>query len=590
MNFKIAAMLIVSVFMSANTSYGGDLLDRMLGRAGCSSCAAPAAESCGCGGGGLLEKLMSGCGNKCNAADILNVDSDAGCGCQAAAPSCGCDAAPAAAASPCGCDGATVLETSPCGCDAAPVAEASPCGCDAAPAVAASPCGCDAAPAGESDGLFARLRAMGSGCGCNAAPAAPPCGCDAAPAAAASPCGCDAAPAGGSDGLFARIGAMRGGGCGCDAAPAAPAVAASPCGCDAAPAAAASPCGCDAAPANGEAIGLIPLLMEKRNGGCGCNSAPAAAASPCGCDAAPAVAAASPCGCDAAPAVESISAFEASPAMASPFACDAAPAEGGCGSGGGFLSRLRGMGKGLSCNSAPAAAEASACGCDAAPVAQASPCGCDAAPAVSTCGCNAGPAAVSTCGCEAPSGACKSGGGLGGGSYRPGATRPKLTLLDRLKGNRVARDRDGRVIGVCNDGCNPPCPQEPSPCGCGAHAEAPYVIEAAPCSSCSTCGGGEVIYSDAMPVNGCANGLCGSTPIYGEAVALPAAAAAVSDDSEGSGSRVDPVVPAATEGTLQDVEEIERRDVTQPSVSDEENDPIVDPGAFITRPTNTFGS
>ena len=30
MNLKIAAMLIVSVFMSANTSYAGDLLDRML--------------------------------------------------------------------------------------------------------------------------------------------------------------------------------------------------------------------------------------------------------------------------------------------------------------------------------------------------------------------------------------------------------------------------------------------------------------------------------------------------------------------------------------------------------------------------------
>ena len=80
---------------------------------------------------------------------------------------------------------------------------------------------------------------------------------------------------------------------------------------------------------------------------------------------------------------------------------------------------------------------------------------------------------------------------------------------------------------------------------------------------------------------------------------LPGAAAATaisvdsddSDASEGSGSRVDPVVPDSTEGALQGVqEEVERRDVTQPSVSDEENDPIVDPGAFVPRATNTFGS
>ena len=95
-----------------------------------------------------------------------------------------------------------------------------------------------------------------------------------------------------------------------------------------------------------------------------------------------------------------------------------------------------------------------------------------------------------------------------------------------------------------------------------------------------------MIYSDAVPTEGCANGVCGSTPVYGEAVALPAAAAA----SEGSGSRVDPVVPATTEGTLQDVESIESGNATQPSISDEENDPIVDPGAFISRPTTTMGS
>ncbi len=278
--------------------------------------------------------------------------------------------------------------------------------------------------------------------------------------------------------------------------------------------------------------------------GCGCKSAPAAAPS-CGCEAA-----APSCGCEAAPAVE-----------ASPCDCEAAVVEASpCG-----------------CDAAPAV-EASPCGCDAAPAVAATPCGAPAAVIPSGCGCNAAPA-VSTCGCNEPS------GGGGPGSYAPGGNRPKLTLLDRLRGNRVARNRDGKVIGVCNDGCNPPCPQKPVDCGCGGGE---YIIEAAPCSSCNTCGGGEVIYSDAMPTSGCASGACGgATPVYGDGVALPAAV------SEGSGSRVEPVAPAMTEGTLQGVEEVEeteRRDITQPSVSDEEDDPIVDPGAFVPRPTNTLGS
>ncbi len=512
MKLKIAAMLIVSVLMSANTSYGGDLLDRMLGRAGCSSCATPAVKSCGCGGGGgLLDKLFS-CGqNSCDNAGILNVDPAPSCGCEEAAvveaSPCGCDAAPVVEASPCGCDAAPVVEASPCGCDAAPVVEDSPCGCDAAPVVEASPCGCEAAPAAKSCGFGGGLLSKLLSCRNNAAPSG---GCDAAPAVEASPCGCDAAPV----------------------------VEASPCGCDAAPVVEASPCGGDAA-------------------------APS-------------------CGCEATPMSESPTVFASAPEMVPPFASAAAPADCGCGSGGGFLSRLKAMGCKSGCGSAPAV-EASPCGCDAAPAVEASTCGCEAAPVAtsSSCGCDAAPA-VSTCGCEAASAGCRSGGG--------GTVRPRLSLLDRLKGNRVPRDRNGKVLGVCNDGCNPPCPVQPvADCGCGSYVEAPYV-EAAPCSSCSTCGGGEVIYSDAMPASGCANGACGSTPIYGQPIALPAAAAAT---SEGSGTRVDPVAPPATEGTLQSVEEVEdtdRRDVTQPSISDGEDDPIVDPGAFAPRSTNTMGS
>ena len=530
MKLKIAAMLLVSVLMSANTSYG-DLLDRMLGRAGCSSCAAPAAK--GCGGGGLMDKLLSCQRDSRDRANILNVDP---------ASSCGCDTAPVTEASPCGCGASPFVEASPCGCDAAPVAEASPCGsdtvvavspcgCDAAPMVEASPCGCDAAPVAASSCGCDAAPIAASSCGCDAAPIAEasPCGCNAAPMVEASPCGCDAAPVAASS-------------CGCDAAPV---VGASSCGCDSAPAAAAAPCGSNAAPA-----GLLDLL--RRN--CGFGSGAAAKASSCGCEAGPMAA--------------SHTVFASSPEMVSPFASHAATADSGCGSDGGFLSRLRGMGK-SSCGSAPAVAT--------------SDCGCDAAPAVSTCGCGAAPA-VSTCGCGAPGGSCGSGGGRIG--------RPKLSLMDRLKGNRVPRDRNGRVIGVSNDGCNPPCPTQPNAgCGCGSHVETPYVetpyVEAAPCSSCSTCGGGEVIYSDAVPVSGCADGSCGSTPIYGSAVALPAAAAAT---SEGSGSRVDPVPPPTTERTIQETEEVERRDVTQPSISDDEDDPIVDPGAFVPRSTNTMGS
>ena len=316
-------------------------------------------------------------------------------------------------------------------------------------------------------------------------------------------------------------------------------------------------------------------------------------ASPCGCEAA-----APSCGCEAAPAVEtSLSAFEASPAMVPPFAGGAAPSkEHGCGCSGGFLSHLRTMGKcgstaeasSCGCDAAPAAPAASSCGCDAAPAVSScgcnaapvvSSCGCDAGPAVSSCGCNAGPAAVSPCGHGAPLGAnCKSGGG-GLGSYAPGGTRPRLSLLDRLKGNRTARDRDGKVLGVCNDGCNPSCPGE-------AHGSS--TCGQTPCSSCSTCGGGEVIYSDAMPVSGCANGSCGSTPTYGAATALPAAAASGGSGSRasgGSGSRVEPAVPTAPEGTLQ---ETERRDITQPNVIDVDADPVVDPGAFVPRVKNAM--
>ncbi len=447
MNLKIAAMLLISVFMSANTSYGGDLLDRMLGRAGCSSCATPVDNSCGCGGGGLMDKLSSRGSDQCCSGDVLTVDSDAGCGCEAAAPSRGCD------------NGGGLLARLSSGlgglkrgCGSAPAVEASPCGCETAPVVEASPCGCEAAPVVET-----------------------------------SACGCDAAP-----------------------------VEAAPCGCEAAPMVETSACGCEAAPVESSCGSAGGFLSRLRGIGHGCGSAPAVEASACGCEAAPVVEAA-PCG---------VAAPEAAPAT--------------CGS------RLFGR---LGCNSSPEVS--SGCGCDAAPV-------------------------VSTCGCNEPAVGCGA----------TGSSRPKLSLLDRLRGNRIPRDREGKVIGVSNDGCNPPCPVKAADCGCNTG----YVIDT-PCRSCSAYGDGEVIYSDAMPVSGCANGMCGSTPVYGEGVALPAAAATI-DSGSNIAAPVDPDA-SATEGVIEATEaesSIERRNVTQPSVSDEENDPVVDPGAFLPRRSNAIGS
>ena len=551
MKLKIAALLIASVTMTANTSYGFELLDRMLGRAGCSSCEAPITPSCGCGGTGLMDKVLNrslceaqSCGCEAVAPAIGYEPVQADCGCQAAAPSCGCEApAPSCGCSKrggllqrmadgvggidCGCETAAPS----CGCEAAPVVETS-CGCDAAPVVEASSCGCDAAPAFEPHttrrgGLLARL-----GMSCGASPDSP-CGFDAAPVMAASPCGCDATPV----------------------------VEASSCGCEAAPVVEASSCGCN------KPSGLFSRLGMS----CGCDAAPAVAASPCGCDAAPVVE--TSCGCDAAPAVQ--------------------PRGLLCKRSSGMFAGM-GIDCGCETSTAPTVAT-SACGCDAAPAVAASPCGCDAAPVVaaSPCGYDAAPVVGTTsCGCDAaPAVGSSCGGALGSPcrlASRHSSTRGKLSLMDRLRGNRIPRDRDGKVIGVYNDGCNPPCPNTPaSDCGCGG------VVAPAPCTSC---GGGEVIYSGdvpMVPMGGCANGMCGSTPAYDGSVALPAAAATT---AIATGDEAVPFEPSSdeTEGVIVDdngdVEPVERRDITQPSISDEEDNPLVDPGAFIQRGSNAFGS
>ena len=418
MKLKIAVILIGSVTMSAQTSYGNDLLDRMLGRAGCSSCVTPAVSSCGCTGGGLIDRLLNRSSSSC-AGEVLNVDSGAACG----KAHSGCKAGSLLARMSDGVGGVD------CGCDGGVVVEA------------ASSCGCDG-------GLI------------ESTPVASSCGCDSAPI--------ESAPV-------------------------------------------ASSCGCDSAPIE---------------------SAPVAVESSCGCG------------------VQSTS----------------LPAA--------WSSRLRSLGGNVGSRLRSAAPVASAQGCG---------CGSDhvvAQPAVSSCGCQS------------------DGGVVAAAAF----DRPRLSLLDRLRGNRIPRDRDGRVIGVSNDGCNPPCPNRPAAgCGCGHSAEP------APCSSCSACGGGEVIYSDgtsSTPTSGgCANGLCGSeTPVYGGGgsgsrnVAVPAAGAGAAAAGSDSGT-IEPVPDVSSEtggsstrSAIQGATEEIRDAIDVPGVTEGSNRPLVDPGAFIPHGQSTLGN
>ena len=467
MKIKLAAIaLIASVALSCNTSFGCDLLDKMLGRAGCSSCQAPKAPSCGCGGGGgLMDKIMSraeGCG--CAGNDMLTYDANMSCGPEPQL----CGNAPV---SDCGCGAPAAVD---CGCSApAPVAD---CGCSAPAPAPVADCGCSApAPAPVAD------------CGCAAPAPVADCGCG-APAAGLNllkkkPC---------SFNLFSKF---KKPGCGAPAA-------------------------------------LAPVAD------CGC-SAPAPVAD-CGCEAPAPVA---DCGCSAPAPVADCGCGSPAPAIG-----------GGCGLGqklsSGLFSKFKKPG----------------CGC-AAPVAD---CGCSApAPAVSDCGCSAPVAApcgsaIAQCGCN------------GGG-------RPELSLLDRLRGNRIPRTKAGAVIGAgCNDGCNPPCPAQPAAdCGCGAPA-----YEAAPCTSCSG-GEGAIIYGDAQPVeSGCSS--CGGSSagqiIYGDAVAAPMAT---------MGSEAAPVVPdsvpeaSTTEGVIESGDG-SAAEAVQDAVK--EASPVVDPGAFIPARRTTIGS
>ena len=376
-----------------------------------------------------------------------------------------------------GCCGSRVSCCEPdCGCEAAPVVE--DCGCTEV----VEDCGCGGSRCGLLSRVGSRER-RGILCGCGPTcpePAPEPC-CE--PAPVVEDCGCDAGPACGGScgsrvGLLNRLRARcQSRSCGCEAAPVV-----EDCGCEAAPVM--EDCGCDAEPACGDSCGSRCGLLGKLRARC--QSGSCGATSDCGCEAAPVV---EDCGCDAAPVMEDCG-------------CDAEPACGdSCGSRCGLLNKLMSRCQGRSCGAASdcgCEVEAAPC-CDPAPVMES--CGCEAEPA---CGCDAAPACGghvrsrlaarpklrSGCGCGVAScGGCDSGCGCGGGCNDNGCAR--LSLLDRLRGNRLPRDRrSSRVLCGCpNDGCNSPCPG-----GCDGGYGAP--VEA----GCSSCGGGEII-SNGTPVD-----------------------------------------------------------------------------------------
>lgn len=434
MKTKFAAVaLLLSATLCCSDSYGHDLLHRMLGRGGCGGCdTAPTccdtpAPSCG----GRTLSININLPGRGLLAGLRN-------------PGCGCGTAP----------------VSECGCDVAPVAD---CGCDT---------GCDSgcgSQGGLLTGMFQGRRC--GGCGLFKGGIGDGCGCDlmeSTPCASAcdevSAC-CDSGLLNGrlrSGRLRGRISGLfnRGGSCGGCGAPAADCGCGTPvsdCGCGAP----AGDCGCGsvAAPApfvstaapcdscgsadggcgcggklRGRVSGLLSRVGNVRGAGCGsCGSTSA-----CGCDVVPVA----DCGCDVAPV----------------SACDSCgDLAGGCGCGGGLNVRHRvgGLLSRVGNSGCDTCGSTSGCGCGRKNIVrnvvarvprplQNRSCGCGV-PMGSDCGCGG---TVSDCGCGASAGGC-------------GCGSSKLSLLDRLRGNRISESRRG--CASCNDGCNPPCPNS----GCG---------------------------------------------------------------------------------------------------------------------------
>ena len=374
------------------------------------------------------------------------------------------------------------------------------CGCQAAAPVVVESCGCEAATdegCGCRQPVRGLLSRLGGGCGCGAAAPAADCGCEPVAPVVEEPCGCQSAGlngGGGFRGLLQRMAGQVPGDCGCgpsceEPAVVEPVVVEADCGCEAAPAAAPS-CGCQ----RGGLIGR----MRARNCGCG-GAAPAAApVADCGCAPESTPAPVADCGCAPEPAAVADCGCEA----------DAAPApEADSGAPVGLLGKLRARDRG--CGAAASAPAVVGCG-----DAVASDCGCDAAPEVSSCG---------DCGSASCGGGCQLGQRLQVGQRLQGGQRLQqvgqrlqpscnrcgssscnggcrnrgsngLTLLDRLRGDRIVRDTSncGRCMPVCpnmgHGGCNTGCDSGCSSCGDAVtnYEYAPASMEAVPVAQPTT--------------------------------------------------------------------------------------------------------
>ncbi len=296
LNMLVGSLMLGSCLCTP--SFGGGLLDRMLGLKGsgcdsaCCDTGCSADPSCGC--------ELSACGNGCEPScgvemsDCGNCDSGRKFGGLFrshkghAAPSCGCEMSACGADPSCGCE---VVDPS-CGCEIAACGDgcgaAPSCGCEIA---ACDPCGCDTGCAkprrkpllellgkleAKKHALFARKSGCDSGCGCGADPS---CGCEVVDPS----CGCEIAACGD----------------GCGAAPS--------CGCEIA---ACGPAACDSGCGAKKCGGLLSKLFAHKSKKAGCDA---------GCDTAYVSSGCSSCAGSAAPIAAPAVSGDAAPMPPAPI-------------------------------------------------------------------------------------------------------------------------------------------------------------------------------------------------------------------------------------------------------------------------------
>ena len=203
MKLKMVIATLVCGMAFCSNSYGFELLDRMMGRAGCDGCATSCCDTpvnAGCGCDAETNCCDGGCGIRCHKFGNFFNRGCGGCGlfsggcCGTVDAGCGCNGGHAGCFRGCGlfnrgCCGAV---DAGCGCNGGNVGAG--CGCDN---------GCDSGCCGRVGcftgfGLFNRgcCGAVDAGCGCNGGNVGAGCGCDN---------GCDSGCCGNGCGLLDRI-------------------------------------------------------------------------------------------------------------------------------------------------------------------------------------------------------------------------------------------------------------------------------------------------------------------------------------------------------------------------------------------------